>query len=64
MEQINFNNLPQAVQELKDDLAIVKRLLLEKSNEPQPDQDELLTVPDAAYPPDQLHLPDLLMIFY
>lgn len=46
--EITFENLPKAVTQLTNDVREIKRLLLEKSNEPQPEADELLTVQDAA----------------
>ena len=46
--EITFETLPKAVTTLQDSVNEIKRLLLEKSNEPQPQADELLTVQDTA----------------
>jgi len=48
MEQITHNNLPEAVTQLRSDVSDIKRLLLEKSNEPQQEADQLLTIQQAA----------------
>jgi excisionase family DNA binding protein len=48
METISFEQLPQAVTRLCEDMAFVKKHLLNMSNEPQPETDELLTVQGAA----------------
>ena len=48
MNEITFELLPQAVNQLFDKLENIERLLLSKSNEPQPEVDELLTVQDTA----------------
>jgi len=45
---ITFENLPKAVTTLQESVNEIKRLLLVKSNEPQPEADELLTVQDTA----------------
>jgi len=46
--EITFETLPKAVTTLQDSVNEIKRLLLEKSNEPQPQADDLLTVQDTA----------------
>ena len=46
--EITFEQLPKAVNQLYDKLENIERLLLEKSKEPQPEADELLTVQDTA----------------
>lgn len=43
-----FEQLPQAVNNLQDTVNEIKRLLLVKSSDPQPKEDELLTVQDTA----------------
>jgi excisionase family DNA binding protein len=48
MENLTFNELPKAITQLCEDMAFVKRHLLEKNAEPQPETDELLTVQDTA----------------
>lgn len=48
MEQLSFEQLPQAVALLFHKLDSIERLLLEKSNEPQPDADQLLTIQQAG----------------
>ncbi len=45
---ITFENLPKAVTTLQESVNEIKRLLLVKSNEPQLEADELLTVQDTA----------------
>ena len=47
-ENLTIENLPTAVNQLYKKLENIERLLLEKSNEPQPKSDELLTVQDTA----------------
>lgn len=46
--QITFETLPKAVTTLQESVNEIKRLLLERSNEPQPEAEELLTVQDTA----------------
>jgi excisionase family DNA binding protein len=46
--EITFENLPKAVTQLTNDVCEIKRLLLEKSNEAQPEADQLLTIKQAA----------------
>src|SRR5688572_14335696 len=46
--EITFNDLPQAVADLKIQLADIKELILKKNNETKEEADELLTVPQAA----------------
>jgi len=46
--EITFNNLPEAVKELRTELSEIKRLLLEKSNEHAPEGDTLLNIQQAA----------------
>lgn len=48
MEQISFEQLPQAVTQLYNKLEDIERLLLEKNIEHQPDQDQLLTIQQAG----------------
>src|SRR5664280_410993 len=48
MTEITFELLPQAVTQLLNKLENIERLLLEKSKEPQPEPDELLTVQQTA----------------
>lgn len=43
-----FEQLPKAVNDLQETVNEIKRLLLIKSNDPQPKADELLTVQDTA----------------
>lgn len=45
---ITFEQLLKAVPQLFIEIEDLKRLILEKGNEPQPDPDQLLTVQDAA----------------
>ena len=46
--EITFESLPKAVTQLYDKLNNIERLLLEKSNEPQPEADQLLNIKQAA----------------
>ena len=46
--EITFEKLPQAVTQLLDKLENIERLLLIKSNTPQPESDILLTIKQAA----------------
>lgn len=46
--EMTFEQLPKAVTNLQETVNDIKRLLLEKSIEPQPQTDELLTVQDTA----------------
>ncbi len=48
MNEITFENLPKAVTQLCEDMAFVKRHLLEKSNEHQPEGEQLLTIKQAG----------------
>lgn len=48
MELITFEQLPKAVTQLCEDMAIVKRLLSEKDNVSQPEPDQFLTVDQTA----------------
>lgn len=48
MEQLTFEQLPQAVSQLFDKLNTIERLLLAKSNDAQIEGDELLTIQQAA----------------
>jgi len=48
MENLTLETLPKAFTQLTNEVSEIRRLLLDKSNTPQPDQDELLTVKDAA----------------
>lgn len=46
--QITFEQLPQAVSQLQDKLDNIERLLLSQNNTPQPEEDRLLTIREAA----------------
>ena len=46
--EITFESLPKAVTHLQETVNNIERLLLEKSNQPQPETDKLLTVQDTA----------------
>ncbi|MCX6285553.1 MAG: helix-turn-helix domain-containing protein [Bacteroidetes bacterium] len=46
--EITFEQLPKAVTQLHDKLDNIERLLLSKSNDPQPEPDQLLTIKQAA----------------
>ena len=46
--ELQFNDLPKAVTSLQETVNNIERLLLQKSNEHQPEADELLTVQDCA----------------
>jgi excisionase family DNA binding protein len=48
MNQITFNDLPQAVTQLYDKLERIERLLLSKSDHSQSEEDKLLTIREAA----------------
>lgn len=48
METLTFNELPKAVTDLQETVNNIQRLLLQKSNEHQPEADEVLTVQDTA----------------
>jgi len=48
MKQISFEQLPDAVCQLHDKLDSIERLLLIKSNELQPEAEQLLTISEAA----------------
>lgn len=48
METITFNELPAAVKNLAFEISEIKRLLLQKETTPQPEQEKLLTVQEAA----------------
>ena len=43
-----FEQLPQAVSQLQDKLDNIERLLLSRSEVPQPDADKLLTIKETA----------------
>lgn len=45
---ITFNNLPEAVADLSNEIGEIKRLLLEQTIQPQADPDKLLTIQQAA----------------
>ncbi|MCX6243687.1 MAG: helix-turn-helix domain-containing protein [Bacteroidetes bacterium] len=51
--EITFDQLPKAVSQLYDKLETIERLLLAKSDDPQPESDQLLTIQQAA---EVLHL--------
>ena len=46
--EITFNSLPQAVAQLCEDIAFIKRHLLDQSKELAPAPDELLTIQQTA----------------
>ena len=48
MTEINFNNLPEAVNQLSIKLDNMEKSLLKISNEHRPEADQLLTVQQAA----------------
>lgn len=48
MNDLTFETLPKAVTELQRSVNNIERLLLEKSNENNPDSDKLLTIQQAA----------------
>ena len=48
MEKITFENLPSAVSQLYDKLGNIERLLLQQSNEQQPETDKFLTIQQAS----------------
>ena len=48
MNEITFEQLPKAVSQLYDKLNSIERLLLDKSNEPQPEPEQLLTIQQAG----------------
>ena len=51
--EITFEQLPKAVTQLYEKLENIERLLLSKSDTPQPEADKLLTIKEAA---EVLHL--------
>lgn len=46
--EITFETLPKAVCQLYDKLDSIERLLLEQSNEPQPEPEQLLSIQQAG----------------
>jgi len=46
--EITFEKLPQAVTQLFDKLETIERLLISQNNNPQPEEDKLLTIREAA----------------
>lgn len=48
MKQPTFDELPQAIAEIKSELSEVKKLLIRKSCHPATEKDELLTIKQAA----------------
>ena len=48
MTQITFEQLPQAVTLLHEKLTKIEQLLQNKSNQPQPEADQFLTIQQAA----------------
>jgi excisionase family DNA binding protein len=46
--EITFDHLPRAVSQLQDKLDNIERLLLSRSEVPQPEADKLLTIKEAA----------------
>lgn len=47
-EKLTLETLPRAFTELRTDVSEIKRLLLAKSNEHQPEADQLLTIQQAG----------------
>lgn len=47
-KEVSYDTLPAAVQSLQTDLSEIKRLLLERSEPPTEEKDELLTIQEAA----------------
>jgi len=48
MGKINFNDLPEAVSNIADEIKEIKQLLLEQKNLPQPEHEQLLTIQEAS----------------
>ena len=48
MIKITHNNLPEGVNEILDKIIEIKHMLLKKSNEHQPENDQLLTISQAG----------------
>jgi excisionase family DNA binding protein len=46
--EITFDSLPKAISQLCEDMAVIKRFILEKTNDPIPQPDELLTIKETA----------------
>lgn len=46
--EITFENLPKAVTQLTNEVSEIKRLLLQRGNEPQPESEQLLTIQQAG----------------
>src|ERR1044072_2525173 len=46
--QVTFNNLPEAVTQLCNEVSEIKRLLLQTTREQEPEADQLLTIKQAA----------------
>jgi excisionase family DNA binding protein len=46
--EITFEKLPQAVTQLFDKLENIERLIISQNNAPQPEEDKLLTIREAA----------------
>ena len=46
--KLSFEELPQAVSEIHSKLSNIERLLQERSSDPKNDEDELLTIQQAA----------------
>ena len=46
--EITFEKLPQAVTQLFDKLENLERLILSQNNAPQPEEDKILTIREAA----------------
>ena len=46
--EITFEKLPQAVTQLYEKLENIERLLLSQNNTPEPEEDKLLTIREAA----------------
>lgn len=48
MSELKFENLPEAVSNLTNEVGEIKRMLLEMSNEHKPEPDQLLTIQQAG----------------
>ena len=46
--ELSFDHLPQSVSQIHDKLDNIERLLLSRSEVPQPDADKLFTIKEAA----------------
>jgi len=46
--EASFDQLPYSVHQIHDKLDKIEQLLLSRSNDPQPEEDKLLTIQQAA----------------